>query len=217
MNVAQPEASTSALAHFASVWASGLTATDTAPALTCTELDALLELLATAGAPDAAARWIAAHTRQDEECEGHTVPDVTPAPVVVDEYDEDGNYTPAPGIEYPFAVSDIARTVARLLGKGWTAESGAWGTTGTLSGPQGTSFTFSVDYEGDLLIQWDSFTDDNFPENPTLPEDFAQGAEGVYLVLACSADGLDRIAEQYADAIRAITGYDPAKADAEKA
>ncbi|MFB8120581.1 hypothetical protein ACFC51_32545 [Streptomyces sp. NPDC055962] len=141
-------------------------------------------------------------------------PEAPATPVVDDLYDEDGNYTPAPGVEYPFAVSDVARAVARLLGKGWTAESGAWGTTGTVSGPDGATFTFQVDYEADLCVEFSRSEDDGWPESPELPEDFHEWDHGVHLALACSADGLDYLAEKYADAIRAITGYAPAKTDA---
>ncbi|MEU5748163.1 hypothetical protein ABZ804_21825 [Streptomyces sp. NPDC047726] len=135
--------------------------------------------------------------------------------VVEDLYDEDGNYSPVPGTEYPFAVSDLARAVRALLGKGWTAESGHWGTTGTLTGPYTASFTFQIDYEGDLCVEYDLLVCDAWPESPSLPDDFRDWDHGVYLALACSADGLDRLAEQHADAIRAITGYDPADYDFE--
>ena len=109
MDTAKPAAPvTSAARRFAGVFASAATADNMAPALTCMELDALLELFGTVGALDAAAEWITSHT--DSECEGHTIPEAThtpdPEPAL---YDENGNYTPQPGTEYPFAVSDIAR------------------------------------------------------------------------------------------------------------
>ncbi|MFF7415652.1 hypothetical protein [Streptomyces lydicus] len=36
-------------------------------------------------------------------------------------FDEHGNYTPQPGTEYPFSVSDLARATARRLGAGLSA------------------------------------------------------------------------------------------------
>jgi hypothetical protein len=122
-------------------------------------------------------------------------------------------YDPAPGTEYPFSISDIARATARLLGDGWSAESGPWGVTGTVSGPYTTSFEFVVDYEGDLAIRYASYTADGFLEEPELPQDVRDHKEGVYLYLACSADGLDSLAERCAAAIRAVTGYDPSQWD----
>ncbi|MFD5856116.1 hypothetical protein [Streptomyces chartreusis] len=123
-------------------------------------------------------------------------------------YDANGNYTPAPGTEYPFSVSDIARATARLLGDGWTVESGAWGVSGKITGPYITDFTLVIDYEGDLCIDFDArYGDDALPENPELPEGVKDGTEGgVYLHLACAADGLDTLAERAAAAIRAVTG-----------
>ncbi|MCG8971824.1 hypothetical protein [Streptomyces sp. CL12-4] len=122
------------------------------------------------------------------------------------EYDENGNYTPAPGTEYPFSISDIARATARILGAGWTAESGYWGTSGVVSGPFTAEFEFLVDNEGDLCITYDHFVVDGFPEVPALPDGVKDCPGGVHLVLACSADGLDSLAERSAAAIRAVTG-----------
>ncbi|MEV0965523.1 hypothetical protein AB0J25_23585 [Streptomyces sp. NPDC049910] len=121
-------------------------------------------------------------------------------------YDANGNYNPAPGTEYPFSISDIARATARLLGDGWTAESGSWGITGTLAGPCSTEFTFCVDYEDDLVIAYRYTTDDDFPDAPKLPEGALKCDAGVYLELASASDGLDSLAERSAAAIRAITG-----------
>lgn len=122
------------------------------------------------------------------------------------DYDEHGRYMPAPGTEYPFSVSDIARATARLLGADWTAESGPWGTTGTLTGPHSADFTFLVDEESDLLIDYRYSTDDDFPEHPELPDGVLTCDSGVYLELASSTDGLDALAEKSAAAVRAITG-----------
>ncbi|MER7952028.1 hypothetical protein ABTY59_32020 [Streptomyces sp. NPDC096079] len=121
--------------------------------------------------------------------------------------DEHGRYSPAPGTEYPFSVSDIARATAALLGPDWTAESGYYGVTGTVSGPYVTTFTFQVDYEGDLeIVYGDPVVDDNWPEMPELPDDVDFTDSGVYLVGACAPDGLDSHAERSAAVIRAVTG-----------
>jgi len=193
-----------AVAHFTAVWSSTATAEDAAPALTCTELDALLELFGSASALAAATEWISAHTAADPECEGHTVPANTiESPL----FDENGNYTPSPGTEYPFSISDIPRAVARLLGPGWSAESGYWGTSGTLAGPFNASFTFMVDDEGDLCIEYDYMEADAWPESPTLPDGIRTFDYGVYLELASAADGLEVLAERAAAAIRAVTGH----------
>ncbi|MGW2109930.1 hypothetical protein [Streptomyces sp. NPDC001948] len=121
-------------------------------------------------------------------------------------FDRNGNYTPAPGTEYPFSVSDIARATAQLLGDGWTAESGYWGTTGSVSGPFIASFTFLVHEDGDLCIAYDQMKDDAFPDNPHLPLGTFSYTNGVYLELACIVDGLEALAERAADSIAAITG-----------
>ncbi|MGW9032725.1 hypothetical protein ACWGQ5_54145 [Streptomyces sp. NPDC055722] len=113
---------------------------------------------------------------------------------------------PAPGTEYPFSISDLARATARLLGDGWDAESGPWGTSGTLSGPYITSFEFVVDYEGDLVILYDGYPDDGFPEVSDLPDDVHAYKDGLSLPLACAADGLEALAQLCAAAIRAVTG-----------
>ncbi|WP_331731956.1 hypothetical protein OG613_49125 (plasmid) [Streptomyces sp. NBC_00015] len=117
----------------------------------------------------------------------------------------DANDTPAPGREHPFSISDIARATARLLGDDWTAKSGSWGTVGTLAGPYSTKFTFSIDHEDDLVIDYRYSTDDDFPEDPELPEGTVKCDAGVYLESASAADGLDSLAERSAAAIRAIT------------
>lgn len=130
-------------------------------------------------------------------------------------FDENGNYTPAPGTEYPFSISDIARATARLLGQGWTAESGYWGVSGALAGPYTAEFEFVVDYQGDLTLTYTQYEDDGFPDSPELPDGVKECGEGVYLELASAADGLDNLAERSAAAIRAVTGYDPADFDFE--
>lgn len=96
--------------------------------------------------------------------------------------------------------------MARLLGSAWVGEAGYWGTTGSLGGPYTASFAFMVDEEGDLLMTFDRMVDDAWPKNPSLPEGFRDCEAGVYLEGASSADGLDYLAEQYAAAVRAVTG-----------
>ncbi|GAA5070569.1 hypothetical protein [Streptomyces similanensis] len=118
-------------------------------------------------------------------------------------------YNPAPGSEYPFSVSDIARAAAHQLGDGWSAESGPWGVTGTVSGPYNAKFTMAVDYDNDLCISWDRFVGDGFPEHPELPESVCDYDDGVYLELAAACDGLEYLADRSAAAIRAVTGYNP--------
>ncbi|MFJ5142680.1 hypothetical protein [Streptomyces sp. NPDC088707] len=123
--------------------------------------------------------------------------------------------TPVPeplyGVEYPFSISDIAHaTAARLtadLGDEWTAEAGYWGVTGTISGPCIASFTFRIDYEGDLVIDYEGrYVDDGFPEDPELPENVVRTDDGVALMDACAPVGFDTLAEQSAAAIRAVIG-----------
>ncbi|MFE5923160.1 hypothetical protein [Streptomyces sp. NPDC056468] len=134
----------------------------------------------------------------------HPAPDAEP-PL----FDEHGNYTPSPGTEYPFAISDIARATAKLLGQGWTAESGYWGVTGALAGPYTAEFEFVVDYQGDLILTYTPYEADGFPDSPELPDGVKECGEGVYRDLASAADGLDNLAERAAAAIRAVTGYNP--------
>ncbi|RZU28238.1 hypothetical protein EV284_6404 [Streptomyces sp. BK022] len=118
-------------------------------------------------------------------------------------------YNPAPGTEYPFSISDIARAARTLLGPRWLAESGHWGTTGTLSAAYTADFTLSIDSEGDLCIDFTRYTEDGFPETPELPEGVEDMDGGVYLPVACSVDGLDELAGIVAAAIRAVTGCPP--------
>ncbi|SEE82861.1 hypothetical protein SAMN05216483_6684 [Streptomyces sp. 2131.1] len=123
-------------------------------------------------------------------------------------------YEPAPGTEYPFSISDIARATAQLLGPGWSAESGPWGVYGVISGhPYVADFVIEVDYEGDLTISYTGYEDDSLPESPELPEGVADRPGGVYLVEAYAGDGLKALAERAAAALRAVTGYDPAAWD----
>lgn len=123
------------------------------------------------------------------------------------QYDEHG-YNPAPGTEYPFSISDIARATARILGKGWMAESGPWGTTGTISASYVAEFVLYIDADDDLCIDFTRYTDDGWPDadSVSLPDEVEAFSGGVYLKGACSVDGLEALAERCAAAIRAITG-----------
>ncbi|MEU9421197.1 hypothetical protein [Streptomyces sp. NPDC048272] len=105
-----------------------------------------------------------------------------------------------------FSVSDIAHATALLLGDDWTAEPGPWNVSGTIFGPYITAFQFAVDHEGDLVIVYDAnYIDDALPENPELPEGIRAYGEGIFHYLAGPEDGLDKLAQQSAKAIRAIT------------
>ncbi|MFI6142385.1 hypothetical protein ACIBCC_29865 [Streptomyces griseus] len=174
--------------------------------VTCLDLDELLSLFAAVGDTTAAVAWIQHHEDNDSECKGHTVPDA-PAPAPERPlFAANGEYTPEPGTEYPFSVSDVARAVSALLGDDWMAESGHWGTTGKLSGLFVESFTFETDYEGDLILAFGRSAADEWPRSPELPEGFQTCDDGVFLEVASASDGLEHLAEKYAAAVRAITG-----------
>lgn len=100
-------------------------------------------------------------------------------------------YDPAPGIEYPFAISDIARAAAKLLGDGWSVESGYWGVTGRLTTPAGDLVTVGVDDEGDLYVSGPPALEPN------------------YLRDATATDGVDALAELVAQTSRELTARDP--------
>ena len=76
-----------ALDTFVGVWSQGLSA-DIAPALTCTEVDALADLLAAAGRSDAAEAWIDTHRASDEEGDRHYQAPVTEYIVPIDPMDD---------------------------------------------------------------------------------------------------------------------------------
>ncbi|MEY2232795.1 hypothetical protein [Streptomyces sp. BF23-19] len=71
-------------------------------------------------------------------------------------------YDPAPGSEYPFSISDIARQAVMLLGDDWHAESGYWGVTGVITAPNGAQFIVGVDHEGDLYVHADKNAEPTF-------------------------------------------------------
>ncbi|MGW2550042.1 hypothetical protein [Streptomyces sp. NPDC001635] len=93
---------------------------------------------------------------------------------------------PAPGTEYPFAVSDIGRAAVKRLGDGWTCESWPWGVGAYVEHAGIGSFCLGVDEEGDLGVKLD--------ESKLKPEFYAHSA----------ADGLDAAAEWLAAAIRRL-------------
>ncbi|MFD7747821.1 hypothetical protein ACFV2V_25130 [Streptomyces sp. NPDC059698] len=111
---------------------------------------------------------------------------------------------PAPGVEYPFSISDIAHAAALTLGPEWGADAGHWGICGYLFGPDDESFTLLVDIEGDLCLTYDR--EDQWPESPQLPPGVREFPAGLFLPDVCVTDGLDHIAQQLAAAVRAVTG-----------
>ncbi|UZI33961.1 hypothetical protein [Streptomyces sp. VB1] len=116
----------------------------------------------------------------------------------------------APGAERPFIVSAFTSAVAELLGDDWAARPRHWGTVATLAGPYPEHFTVKVDYEGDLCLEFDR-PGDSWPQDPVLPEGFVaydgEPSDGVFLDMASLSDNPDLLAEQYAAAVRALTGY----------
>ncbi|MGP3951301.1 hypothetical protein [Streptomyces sp. 7N604] len=97
---------------------------------------------------------------------------------------------PAPGTEYPFSISDIARAAAVLLGDDWAVESGYWGVTGTLESPDGEVFTVGVDGNGDLYVCRDL----TYLTTKT-----------IYLPDLTAADGLDASATAIAEAALSLS------------
>ncbi|WP_416969414.1 hypothetical protein [Streptomyces sp. 4F14] len=105
--------------------------------------------------------------------------------------DEAGEYHPAPGTEYTFSISDIARAAADLLGEKWCADSGAWGVRGYLQADgESHGYTLGVALSGVLHVE-------------TSPE-----GDGRDLFDVCSADRLSSLAVRVADAIRELRKAD---------
>lgn len=75
----EADAATAALARLVEVFSADDLAGDLAAALSCTEADALADVLRTQGAAGAAYRWIRHHADQDEPGDTHHSP-TTPAP-----------------------------------------------------------------------------------------------------------------------------------------
>jgi hypothetical protein len=102
-------------------------------------------------------------------------------------HDEAGHYHPEPGTEYPFAVSDIGRAAADLLGNEWFADSGSWGVRAYLQADgESDGYTLAVSDSGVLHIE-------------TLPE-----AHRTDVVDVWSSDRLGDIAARVADTIREL-------------
>ncbi|MEW2401979.1 hypothetical protein [Streptomyces sp. NPDC046862] len=100
-------------------------------------------------------------------------------------YDAVGRYSPEPGTEYPFAVSDVGRAAVRLLGDDWHAESTPWGVGAVLQvGDERGGYAVGVDSDGDLYV------------------DAERGAVRTVLSGLCAADGLDEIAARVAETVR---------------
>ncbi|MEV7657889.1 hypothetical protein AB0O39_27440 [Streptomyces anulatus] len=123
---------------------------------------------------------------------------------------ESAGHRPAPGSGRPFAVSAFASDVAALLGDDWTAKPRHWGTVATLAGPYPERITVKVDYEGDLCLEFDRRSG-AWPQDPVLPQGFVaydgEPSDGIFLDAASLSDNRDFLAEQYAAAVRALTGY----------
>lgn len=63
-----------ALHEFARKWADGVLANDLSGKLTCSELDALADLLAALGEEGAAKAWTESHALHDEDGDAHYTP-----------------------------------------------------------------------------------------------------------------------------------------------
>ncbi|MDX2514595.1 hypothetical protein PV355_05460 [Streptomyces stelliscabiei] len=101
--------------------------------------------------------------------------------------DEAGHYRPEPGTEYAFAVSDIGRAAADLLGDEWFADSGSWGVRGYLQADgESGGYTLAVSDSGVLYVE-------------TLPEARRTDVADVW-----SSDRLGDIAARVADTIREL-------------
>ncbi|MET7622734.1 hypothetical protein [Streptomyces sp. NPDC005408] len=100
------------------------------------------------------------------------------------------NTAPAPGAEYPYAVSDIARKAAEFLGEGWGSESGHWGTSGQIHTPGGETVTIGVDEEGELYVNGPTSLEPVWLDDESAPQSLAE---------------LAAIAETVADITRDIT------------
>ncbi|CAM5363251.1 hypothetical protein [Streptomyces viridochromogenes] len=101
--------------------------------------------------------------------------------------DEAGHYHPEPGTEYPFAVSDIGRAAADLLGDEWFAESGCWGVRGYVQAV-GEDFGYIL-----------AVTDSGVLHVETFPE-----AHRTDLVGLWPSDGVADVAARVADIIREL-------------
>lgn len=109
-------------------------------------------------------------------------------------YDDHDRYNPAPGTEYPFAVSDIGRAAVQLLGPKWHAESLPWG-VGAYIEEKGEHYGYllAVDTDGDPMTQGDLYISDD-----------QRGGSRTELDGATAADGLDELAERVADLVLSL-------------
>jgi hypothetical protein len=62
------------VAEFTDTWADSMLALHVAPNLTCSEVDALSEMLSELGQPETAALWIECHAEKDEPDDTHYAP-----------------------------------------------------------------------------------------------------------------------------------------------
>ena len=112
------------------------------------------------------------------DCWGYEcVPTTTPEP-------EEPEFEP--GTEYPFSISDIARTATARLGDGWACESWPWGVGAYIDHAEHGSFCVGVDEDGDFGVRLD--------QSKLTPE-FCSGS---------AADGLDACTEWLVEAIRRL-------------
>jgi hypothetical protein len=101
--------------------------------------------------------------------------------------DAAGHYHPEPGTEFPFAVSDIGRAAADLLGAEWSADSGSWGVRAYLQADdEDHGYALAVSDSGVLHVV-------------TLPE-----GRRIDVVDVWSSDRLGDIAARVADTIREL-------------
>ena len=112
--------------------------------------------------------------------------------------------TELPIPEYRFNASELAVATAELLGDGWTANSAG---AGVVSGPYIAPFSLWMD--SGWCILFDQLVEDAFPEKPKLPTYVEDDIYGVYLTGHDAPDRLSELAPRIAEAIRAVTGYDP--------
>ncbi|GGW94772.1 hypothetical protein [Streptomyces noursei] len=109
-------------------------------------------------------------------------------------HDDHGRYTPEPGTEYPFSVSDIGRAAAQILGPDWHAESTPWGVGAFLQYQDETfGYMLLVDTEGDPSTNGDLY----------LTDDSNSGSR-TYLPGVSAADGLPALASLVADTVRSL-------------
>ncbi|MGW0572937.1 hypothetical protein [Streptomyces tauricus] len=106
--------------------------------------------------------------------------------------DAAGHRHPEPGTEYPFAISDIGRSAADLLGEEWFAEPGAWGVRAYLqANGENEGYTLAVTDSGVLYVE-------------ALPE-----GRRTNLLFVWPSDRFQDIAARVAVAVRELRKDDP--------